>query len=188
MKKIPTTRQGMSFVRIERIVTQQIDNVIEVIAVYEAKTHVTHDSEDQVVHSRTDKTSDGPEVKAKDEIIASTWNLVDRSLTSAKIGPLSGIDPSTVDTKGMLGVERQRVDRIQRSMSYAQRDLRLYVRCYNDAEGEELDMRQRQWLELLRDFDCETRYNPGKAIVVADALSRNERAKPLRMRALSDDH
>ncbi|GKE92744.1 putative reverse transcriptase domain-containing protein, partial [Tanacetum coccineum] len=49
--------------------------------------------------SRIDKTIDGPEVKANDEIIASTWNLVDRSLTSAKIRPLSGIVPSTIDTK-----------------------------------------------------------------------------------------
>ncbi|GJR02154.1 cleavage and polyadenylation specificity factor subunit 1 [Tanacetum coccineum] len=129
-----------------------------------------------------------PEVKAKDEIIASTWNLVDRSLTSAKIRPLSGIIPSTIDTKyyvelaggkvigidtiscsyptlgdetltnqsnksnknasivaseqraelfdrigtlerdnlrlrGMLCVDRNRVDRLRRSMSHTQRDL-----------------------------------------------------------------
>ncbi|GJT84612.1 polyadenylate-binding protein 2-like protein, partial [Tanacetum coccineum] len=46
-----------------------------------------------------DNTFDGPEVKAKDVIIASAWNLVDRSLTSAEVGSLSGIVPSTVDTK-----------------------------------------------------------------------------------------
>ncbi|GKA99427.1 putative reverse transcriptase domain-containing protein [Tanacetum coccineum] len=38
-------------------------------------------------------------LKPRDEIIASTWNVVDRSLTSAKISPLSGIVPPTVDTK-----------------------------------------------------------------------------------------
>ncbi|GJR93665.1 putative reverse transcriptase domain-containing protein [Tanacetum coccineum] len=45
-------------------------------------------------------------------------------------------------------------------------------------------MRQRRWLELLADYDCEIRYHPGKANVVADALSQKERIKPLRVRAL----
>ncbi|GJT48332.1 putative reverse transcriptase domain-containing protein [Tanacetum coccineum] len=48
----------------------------------------------------------------------------------------------------------------------------------------ELNMRQRHWLELLSDYDCEIRYHLGKANVVADALSRKERSKPLRVRAL----
>ncbi|GJY97389.1 putative reverse transcriptase domain-containing protein [Tanacetum coccineum] len=51
-------------------------------------------------------------------------------------------------------------------------------------DQKELNMRQRRWLELLSDYDCEIHYHPGKANVVADALSRKVRIKPLRVRAL----
>ncbi|GJX80734.1 BTB/POZ domain-containing protein-like protein isoform X1 [Tanacetum coccineum] len=51
-------------------------------------------------------------------------------------------------------------------------------------DQKELNMRQRRWLELISDYDCKILYHPGKANVVADALSRKERIKPLRVRAL----
>ncbi|GJW81528.1 hypothetical protein Tco_0145503 [Tanacetum coccineum] len=45
-------------------------------------------------------------------------------------------------------------------------------------------MRQRRWLELLADYDCEIRYHPRKANFMADALSRKKRIKPLQVRSL----
>ncbi|GKA07062.1 putative reverse transcriptase domain-containing protein [Tanacetum coccineum] len=51
-------------------------------------------------------------------------------------------------------------------------------------DQKELNMRQRRWLELLADYDCEIRYHPGKENVVADALAGIERIKPLQARSL----
>nr|GEZ60256.1 putative reverse transcriptase domain-containing protein [Tanacetum cinerariifolium] len=49
----------------------------------------------------------------------------------------------------------------------------------------ELNMRQRRWIELFSNYDCEIHYHPGKANVVTDALSINERFKPRRVQAIN---
>ncbi|GKA44146.1 putative reverse transcriptase domain-containing protein [Tanacetum coccineum] len=46
-------------------------------------------------------------------------------------------------------------------------------------------MHQRRWIELFSDYDYEIRYHPGKANVVVDTLSRKERIKPKRVRAMN---
>nr|GEY51909.1 putative reverse transcriptase domain-containing protein [Tanacetum cinerariifolium] len=51
-------------------------------------------------------------------------------------------------------------------------------------DQKELNMRQRRWLELLSDYDCDIRYHLRKANVVVDALSHKERIEPLRVQAL----
>nr|GEU73898.1 putative reverse transcriptase domain-containing protein [Tanacetum cinerariifolium] len=54
-----------------------------------------------------------------------------------------------------------------------------------DSEDQkELNIRQCRWLELLSGYDYEIHYHPRKAYVLADALSRKERIKPLQVRAL----
>nr|GEW57058.1 putative reverse transcriptase domain-containing protein [Tanacetum cinerariifolium] len=50
-------------------------------------------------------------------------------------------------------------------------------------DQKELNMRQRRWIKLLSDYDCEICYHPGKANVVADTLSQKER-EPIRVKAL----
>jgi hypothetical protein len=44
-------------------------------------------------------------------------------------------------------------------------------------------MRQRRWLELINDYDLEIHYHPGKANVVADALSRKASCHCLTVRS-----
>ncbi|GJR10983.1 reverse transcriptase domain-containing protein [Tanacetum coccineum] len=84
---------------------------------------------------------------------------------------------------GAVLMQREKV------IAYASRQLKPHEENYNTRDLElgavhildqkELNMRQRRWLELLADYDCEIRYHPGKANVVVDALSRKKRIKPL---------
>jgi hypothetical protein len=48
---------------------------------------------------------------------------------------------------------------------------------------DDLNMRQRRWLELIKDYDLEVHYHPGKANVVADALSRKAQCNCMNMDA-----
>ncbi|GJZ57658.1 putative reverse transcriptase domain-containing protein [Tanacetum coccineum] len=65
-------------------------------------------------------------------------------------------------------------------IAYASRRLKFHEKNYTTHD---LELGSR-WIELLSDYDCEIRYHPGKANVVAGALSKKERNKPLRVRAL----
>ena len=52
----------------------------------------------------------------------------------------------------------------------------------------ELNMRQRRWLELVKDYDCEILYHPGKANKVANALSRKSTATLMSIHALPNHY
>ncbi|GKD70373.1 putative reverse transcriptase domain-containing protein, partial [Tanacetum coccineum] len=84
--------------------------------------------------------------------------------------------------KGYEAVLMQR-DKV---ITYASRQLKVHEENYttHDLELGALNLRQRRWIELLSDYDCEIRYHPRKENVVADALSRKERIKSLRIQAL----
>ncbi|GKB50554.1 hypothetical protein Tco_0901307 [Tanacetum coccineum] len=45
-------------------------------------------------------------------------------------------------------------------------------------DQKDLNMRQRRWLELLSDYDCDIRYHPGKANVVADSFKQERTRNP----------
>ncbi|GJV25313.1 putative reverse transcriptase domain-containing protein [Tanacetum coccineum] len=124
----------------------------------------------------------------------STFQLLKQKLCKA---PILALPEGSDDFVIYCDASHQglRVVLIQREkvIAYASRKLKPYEENYTTHDLElgvhildqkELNIRQRRWLELLTDYDCEIRYHPGKANVVADALSRKERIKPLRVRAL----
>nr|GEZ31249.1 reverse transcriptase domain-containing protein [Tanacetum cinerariifolium] len=73
------------------------------------------------------------------------------------------------------------VTRREKVIAYASRQLKIHEKNYTthdlELRAKELNMRQRRLLELLRDYDCEIRYHPGKANVVEDALQDVPRFK-----------
>ncbi|GJY16797.1 putative reverse transcriptase domain-containing protein [Tanacetum coccineum] len=126
------------------------------------------------------------------------FQLIKQKLCSAPIlalpkGSKDFIVYCDASIKGLGAVLMQR----EKVIAYASCQLKIHEKNYTTHDLEldhkslqhildqkDLNMRQCRWLELLSDYDFEIRYHPGKANVVADALSRKERNKPLRVRAL----
>ncbi|GJT40671.1 putative reverse transcriptase domain-containing protein [Tanacetum coccineum] len=126
--------------------------------------------------------------------LEAAFQLIKQKLCSASIlalpeGSEDFIVYCDASIKGLGVVLMQR----EKVITYASRQLKIHEKNYTThdhkslqhiLDQKELNMRQRHWLELLGDYDCEIRYHLGKSNVVADALSRKERNKPLRVRTL----
>ncbi|KAI3742290.1 hypothetical protein L1987_59970 [Smallanthus sonchifolius] len=94
---------------------------------------------------------------------------------------------ASIQGLGCVLMQREKV------IAYASRQLKIHEKNYTTHdlelgvvhifEHKELNMRLRRWVKLLNDYDCAIRYHPGKANVVADALSPKD-TKPKRVQAL----
>ncbi|GKA62647.1 putative reverse transcriptase domain-containing protein [Tanacetum coccineum] len=139
--------------------------------------------------ARVDTLEDTSEKEHEEHLkvlLEAAFQLIKQKLCSAPIlalpeGSKDFIVYCDASIKGLGVVLMQR----EKVIAYASRQLKIHEKNYTTHDLElgavkELNMRQRRWLELLSDYDCEIRYHPGKENVVADALSRKERIKPLR--------
>nr|GEX12721.1 reverse transcriptase domain-containing protein [Tanacetum cinerariifolium] len=78
-----------------------------------------------------------------------------------------------------LRVKDEDIPKTTFRMRYRYYDFKVMPFGLTNAPTKELNMRQRHWLELLADYDCEILDHPGKANIMADALIQKEQIKPL---------
>ncbi|GJR19165.1 reverse transcriptase domain-containing protein [Tanacetum coccineum] len=116
-------------------------------------------------------------------------NLCDAPILSLPDGVEDFVVYCDASNQGLGCVLMQR----GRVIAYASRQLNIHEKNYT-AHDLELGAvvfalktwrHYLRWIELFSDYECEIHYHPGKANVVADALSRKERVKPRRVRAMA---
>ncbi|GJT42987.1 putative reverse transcriptase domain-containing protein [Tanacetum coccineum] len=96
--------------------------------------------------------------------------------------PLTSLTQKNQKYEWGLGCVLMQRDKV---IAYASRQLKSHEKNYTTHDldlqhifdQKELNMRQRRWLELFSDYECEIKYHPGKANVVVDALTQGEAFK-----------
>nr|GEZ71467.1 putative reverse transcriptase domain-containing protein [Tanacetum cinerariifolium] len=108
--------------------------------------------------------------------------LCDAPILALPEGPDDFVVYSDASNQGFGCVLMQR----KKVIAYASRQLKIYEKNYttHNLELGAVVFALKMWRHYF-DYDCEICYHPGKANVVADALSRKEQAKPRRVRAIS---
>nr|GEX42817.1 hypothetical protein [Tanacetum cinerariifolium] len=141
-------------------------------------------------HKKNKKYEWGVEQEEAFQILKS--NLCDAPILSLPDGVEDFVVYCDASNQGLGCVLMQK----GKVIAYALRQLKIHEKNYTTHDLElgavmfpllekELNMRQMRWIELFSDYECEIRYHPGKANVVAYALSRNERVKPRRVRVMA---
>ncbi|GJS18704.1 putative reverse transcriptase domain-containing protein [Tanacetum coccineum] len=125
------------------------------------------------LNSKSNSYSDRASVSAEGETFRTRFELEGGSRGSFEVGVVAAEEEEVVCLVFQLGL---------RTKSFIYTDHESLQHIFDQKE---LNMRQRRWIELFSDYECEIRYHPGKANVVADALSRKEQVKPRRVRAMA---
>ncbi|GJZ53689.1 putative reverse transcriptase domain-containing protein [Tanacetum coccineum] len=138
------------------------------------------------VYSKIDLRPGYHQLRVRDEDIPKTAFKTSSNILALPEGNDNFVVYCDASLQGLGAVLMQR----EKVIAYASRQLKPHEENYTTHDLElgvhildkkKSNMRQHRWLELLTDYDYEIRYHPGKANVVADALSR---IKPLRVRSL----